>query len=105
MAQWQRKLDVRDVWKKAKARQITLQELATVVADRLENLVPFNNKEHPDINLEKRDLIEAFRDFATESGSSFDGFDVLWRELYDWADQDLDDHWNGKKVCWVATTF
>jgi hypothetical protein len=106
MAQWMRKLDVKDVWKKAEARQITPQELAKVVADRLENLAPFFiNGKWSDIELEKQDLVEAFRNFASEEDFTFNDFDHLWREVYDWADQSLDGNWNGKKVCWVATTF
>lgn len=105
MAQWQRKLDLRDAWKKAKNREITPQELAKIVADRLEKLAPFIDGESQDIEFERQNIVECFRDLETDEEATFDTFDYVLRDLYDWGDQALDAGWNGKKVCWIATNF
>lgn len=104
MAKWQRKLDLTDVWEKANDEEITVSELSATIADRLEALSSFGIK-HDHVDLEKVEIIEEFRILAEDECVDFDEFNFIFRRLYDWADQSLDDKFSGKKVCWVATNF
>lgn len=100
MAKWQRKLYVGDVWKAAQDGEITIQSLSKIVATRLRKMHSMS-----DADLEERriELAEWFEDLADDQNATSDDFDSLWNELYDWGDTALDDHWNGKKVCWIDT--
>jgi len=43
---------------------------------------------------------------AEEKEVSFEEFNYIMDDLYDWGDAKLDDKsFCGKKVCWIATTF
>lgn len=100
MANWQRTLNVVVEWKQAQAREITPQQLAKAIADRLEKLKSFNI-EH--IDTTRDDLVGAFESLADDESATFDDFDLVWRELYDWGDTKLDSAFGGKKVCWIKT--
>lgn len=102
MANWQRKLDLLDVWGKAQDEEISTKELSGIVADRLAALPDFGI-EH--IDIEKEDLVNEFRLLSEEEGIGFDEFNFIFAMLYNWADQTIDGKFNGKKVCWVATNF
>jgi hypothetical protein len=104
MAGWQRKLDLRDVWNKVDTEELTVQELSTIVADRLEKLKAFDNEDN--LNYEKSEFIDEFRDLAKDSNLNIDDFDCVLDRLYDWGDTQLDNKTlTGKKVCWIATQF
>lgn len=100
MANWQRTLNLFDVWPQASAREITAQALAGVISTRLRALKPFGNE---DVDGTKDELEEEFEGFTADDGSDFDNLDYLLQSLYDWADMNLDGGWNGKKACWVKT--
>ena len=102
MANWQRKLDIKDEWERAKAGEISMQDLARTVASKLKDLPDFGGKLE-DIDLEKQDLIDAFDDLAMDLSANNSDFDSLWDELYNWGDTNLDGKFNAKKVCWIAT--
>jgi hypothetical protein len=99
MANWQNKLDIRDIWEQAQDDEITVQVLAKTIADRLEKI---NLCEDEGIHLQRDDLVDEFRFFAEESDSK-DEFDYIMSSLYDWGDTPLDNEFNGKKVCWIWT--
>lgn len=99
MAQWQRKLDLSDVWKKAQNNEITTLELAKELVNRLQKLKKFNNW----VDDETESIIECFVDFIDCAEDNKDEFDYCMNELYDWGDMKLDENWNGKKVCWINT--
>lgn len=107
MANWQRRLDVKDVWKQAKANLITPAKLAAVIADRLEALKPFGegyfNQYGHDLDEDKEQIVTDFRGIAEDEDATFDGFDVVWNELYNWGDIELDKNWPRAKVCWIGT--
>lgn len=98
MTNWQRTLNIADVWAQAEDREITPKQLAHAIADRLEGLKPLNNLI---LENEKQDIVEEFRGFVGEE--TFDDLDDVMEMLYDWADTPLDNKFNGKKVCWVKT--
>lgn len=95
MANWQRTLNLKDVWD---TKEVLL--IAKTISDRLRGLPPVGN-EH--IDYQREELVEQFADLADDTSSDRDDFDELMSNLYDWADTPLDREWNGKKVCWVAT--
>jgi hypothetical protein len=97
MANWQRTLDMRDVWE---IGDVCL--VAQTAADRLRALKPF---EIEDIDWEKENLIDELEDLAKDDPSpTTDEFDYIWDKVYDWADTLLEgEARNGKKVCWIRT--
>lgn len=101
MANWKRKLDISVEWQKADKDEITVQELAQVIANKLTDLPDFPDEE--EINLEKEDIIEAFIDLSEDKNATTDSFDSLMEELYNWGDNNLDDNWPPTKVCWIGT--
>jgi hypothetical protein len=101
MSAWQRKLDLKDVWKKAKNDEITSIKLAKEIIKRLEKLPKFNNW----IDAEKESIINKFEEYIEIGDDNDDEFNFIFNDLYDWGDIKLDDKFGGKRVCWVETTF
>jgi hypothetical protein len=100
MSQWQRHLDIKYIWKLAEDEEITPQELAKQVAERLEKLPVFNIV---DVDEELEEIILELKDFSDCDDVTFDDFDDIMSRLYDWGDISLDDKFGGKKVCWIGT--
>jgi|SRR6185437_933951 len=100
MAGWQRKLDLMPEWQQCKATEISMNEMAGIIAERLSKLEPFNLSRIDD----KCDsLVRKFRRLAKQGNLRVVTFDSTMKQLYDWGDTPLDDRWNGKKVCWIKT--
>lgn len=97
MAQWQRHIDIRDEWNSE-----NVQLIAKTLAEKLRNMTPLDIEQ---IDSERAELADQFADLANDPSANADEFDCVMQELYDWADTRLDDHWNGRKVCWIATTI
>ncbi len=95
MTQWQRRLPLKDVWD---SKDVPL--IANTIAERLKALADFGDS---GLDEQKVELAEEFAHLASDPLADADEFDDLMEQLYDWADTKLDDNWNGKKVCWVAT--
>jgi len=95
MANWQNKLTLTDVWGKVDSKEMTVQELGKIVASRIRNLKCYE------------DEVDTLEDLAFQFAnvSDVEDFDGLMGELYDWGDIPLDNSWNGKKMCWIATSF
>lgn len=105
MANWQRKLDIKDVWKKAKNDEITLQELSKIMVERLRALESYPYK---DIEEEKNDIMEDLEAVYMDENAKQDEFNEVMGRLYDWGDTLLPTDQPGvvsKKVCWIATKF
>ena len=90
MAQWQRKIDLKDVWD---SKDVPL--IAKTLSTRLRALEPLGDDR---LDWTREELADQFEDIE-----AVDEFDAVMSELYDWADTKLDHNWNGKKVCWIAT--
>lgn len=101
MANWQRKLDLKDVWGKIKSSELSLCELSRIVANRLGELRNFNN--YPFIDEEKDEIVEEFCDLALNSETTKADFDEVMEKLYDWGDLKLGNTWPPEKVCWIGT--
>jgi hypothetical protein len=100
MAKWQNTLDLADVWDKVDTQEISIQELAGVIAKRLKKI----KRNIPEDLLEdKHFIVEDFIDLSKNEAATDEDFNEVMTYLYDWADTPLDDEWNGKKVCWINT--
>lgn len=108
MADWQRRLDLRDVWGTE-----DVQLIAKAISDRLHALDAFGVSSLDD---DRDELALWFDDLASDPEAGAEEFDDLMDDLYDWAEEpdslshgsctttSLDeDAWNGRKVCWIAT--
>ena len=93
MTDWQRKIQLGDVWESG-----DVQLIAKTTADRLETLQPLT---FPVLEKRKKVLIKRLRRLENSPAATPKDFDVVWEQLYDWADAPLDERWNGKKVCWI----
>ena len=102
MADWQRSLDLSDIWNKFKGdeRNQPVEKLAGIIADRLEKLEPFGI-DH--VDGERDQLVEELRGFSQGQDDDRNEFDWIMGALYDWADRSLDGRFGGKKVCWINT--
>jgi hypothetical protein len=99
MANWQHRLELRDLWEKYRKGQITPIDEGKEVAKRLRNLIP--------------KLPTQFQDGAEEIAIRFDGdieniedFDNVLSDLYDLADTALptpSGEYMPRKLMWVAT--
>lgn len=96
MAKWQQTLNIKDVW----SAKLPIPELAKVVSERLAGLSRIGDEYLDDIRLE---LADEFRYLSDDKDATTEEFNDIMRRLYDWADTPLDDHWNGRKMCWVKT--
>ena len=86
MAQWQTKLEMRDIRGAHTAGTMTVPQMAGEVARRLREkslrwLADFH------VSDELEDVIANFEDIA-EHGGDVDDFDGVLESLYDWADDD-----------------
>ena len=100
MANWQRKLSLIDEWNKHDTGEITIQALAKLVAERIRSLDKFGDEE---IDEQRDEIANDFEALAEDENADVNDFDYMLQSLYDWGDRSLDDKWNGKKVCWIAT--
>jgi hypothetical protein len=97
MAQWQRTLNIKDVWESE-----DIQLIAQTAADRLQALTPLTDEFYW-LEDKRLELVDELRGLANDSTADAEDFDEIWVEVYAWADTPLDTKWNGKKVCWVKT--
>lgn len=105
MANWQRELDLVDLWEKAEQRKCSAQETAKEISVKLKELEPFGGI-FEFLDYEKEELAESFEDFAGDPSVDFKDLDYLLAELYDWADSAMslgDERGAPKKACWVKT--
>jgi len=95
MANWQYRLNLKDLWKAKEEGNITIQELGKKVAERIENLPCFKKYED--------DLKTIIMDFETVE--SVEEFDYILEELYDWGDMRLPTPQGQmqRKMCWIST--
>jgi hypothetical protein len=80
MANWKQTLNISAEWALAKNHEITPQELARKIADKLIKL-------ETDPFLEE--IIDQFEDLAEAEDVTFNDFDYIMAELYNWADSNL----------------
>jgi hypothetical protein len=91
MAQWRKVLHIASEWKQAKEHEITIQQLAKSIADKLKEFDPDSMDD--DIQY----FIESFNSISNSSnndGSEIETFDEVMESLYNWADMNS---------CWIET--
>jgi len=96
MAQWQRCLDIKDVWASG-----NIYLIASALSERLRRLEPFGDE---DLDGTRDELAEQFAVVADDPTADADEFDQVMEMLYDWADTALSPGL-GKKACWISTVF
>lgn len=101
MANWQRNLRLWPEWDQASEGEITVHELATVIAERLRGLKDFGGI-HQSIDEDRIYLAEEFEDLSNDKDADTSDFDELMERLYDWADIQIGGKFfDAKKVCWI----
>jgi hypothetical protein len=100
MADWQRTLDLADLWQAEANGEMTTSEVAAKLAERLKALKPFGVES---VDSERDDLVEEFTSMGEDPETDSDDFNYVMDQLYDWADTSLDGRVGGKKVCWIKT--
>jgi len=99
MANWQRKLHLKDVWESE-----DVQLIAKTAAKRLKELKPFGGDDSY-LDDEKDDIADEFEGLSEDESADTNDFDSVTASLYDWADTPMDSNWPPKKACWVETSF
>ena len=82
MVNWKYKLNLKEDWQKAERKEITAKELADIIIDKIINSA-FSSKLDDDFELQ--DIINELNGMGADD--SFDDFDVIWDQFYDWADE------------------
>jgi hypothetical protein len=95
MAQWVKRLSLLPEYEQAKTGEVTVQQLAKVVSDRIKAIGQYEDESIEDQRLE---LADNFLDLSEDDKADVEDFDDLMVNLYDWADTKLDNEWNSKKV-------
>jgi hypothetical protein len=119
MADWQFKLELKDVWSKVTNDEIDTVETAGVIVERIKTLHKEiseraeNPKDFVDRMISVRlvrlaevledEVLSGFEEYVKTSEDDVECFDLLMADLYDWGDSKLDRHWSGKKMCWINT--
>ena len=100
MANWQRKVDFSAYTEKYDEGELSIQEFAKIVAEKLKTLRKFEDEY---INNQLKEIIWSFEDLADyeECMDEESTFNYLLEDLYNWGDIPLDDKFGGKKVCWI----
>lgn len=98
MANWKYRLELADEWMQAKDGTISPKDLGALVAKKAHKLPIFSSDE------ELQDITAQFEELP--GAATFDDFDDVLVQLYDWADQAVPprDPWPLNKMCWVATS-
>ena len=98
MPKWIQTLNLSDQWKLCETKQITPNDLATSISNKLwRSLTPYDD-EH--VEGTRQELIESFRFASKTSRLTSDDLDNLMEDLYDWGDIDIGQN---AKVCWIKT--
>lgn len=78
MIRWNYTLNIKEEWRQAKNDEISVQELAKIIAAK--------TKKFKLEDFDKEDLIFEFEEFSKDDSLDKDDFDELWNQYYDWAD-------------------
>lgn len=95
---WYKTLIIRDEWKAAKAKELTIAELCGKIADKLYLIGEKCAGQYAVEYFEWADDFDALRDEEVRE----DKFNLMWEDFYDWADGWLDSQ---TKRLWVRTQY
>jgi hypothetical protein len=94
MSQWVRTLDIKTEWDQVADDKLSINELASIIAKKLNRFGLVDDVELQGII----DDMEMLGEDAT-----IEDFNCIMENLYDWADTPLDNEFGGKRNCWVKT--
>ena len=80
MVYWKNKITIKDSWEQAKRGDISMVEARDDLVQKLKALPCFKT------NAELQEIINSFEGLTKEE--TFDDFDEILNDLYDWADED-----------------
>lgn len=100
MTYWQREVDFSSYTEQYDRNEISVQEFAKIVAEKLKSIQKFKNKR---INEKLEDIIFDFECLSEGSLNVWpeSDFNNLLEKLYDWGDISLDNKFGGMKVCLI----
>jgi len=84
MVNWKHRLDVKCPWEQASNDEITIQQLAEIVAKKL-LAIDFKDE---DVNYDRDDIADEFQGLSEDESAGRDDFDCVLARLYDFADED-----------------
>ena len=103
MAQWQMKIDFTNAKKQYIDEEIDVKNLAVLTVKCLRKHVEQAQRIDYELGGQLDEIIQEFENIAhVDSELDIDDYDNVLVFLYDWADTSLDNHWNGKKMAWIA---
>ncbi len=109
MSQWQHKVELKDLHDNYQQGLLTIQEVASGVACRLEilktQIQKKNNKFEVEYLPQLEEIILEFQEFAKDEVSDVNDYDSILNELYDFGDTRLDSVFGGKTLCWINSMF
>ena len=96
MANWKHKIDIKESWKKAGDKEISIKKLAQEIAQKLRALGLHDEDQ------ELLDIIEEFEDMPDDI--DFNEFNYTMEILYDWGDTEVPPigKWPPNKTCWIG---
>lgn len=108
MTKWVHRLSLKDLWEAKDKNEITLQELSKKVAERIKS-ASFYKKYEDDLE----PIVDEFEGLSEDAGldnNDVTYFDNILSNLYDWADQEMDNltstpFHKRRKMCWIETSF
>src|SRR4030066_1600682 len=102
MADWQYRIDLKEIWKEFDEEKIDVVTAGKEVAEIIKHSRPYLDDSY-NCKDELNDIIYLFEN----ESETEEEFNVAMRELYNWGDQGLPTP-KGKmerKMAWIATTF
>lgn len=100
MADWRRTLRLQPEWGLAKEYEISIQELAGVIAKRLRSLADFGSG----LDQERDEIADELEDLSEDKLAYTSELDSIMCRLYEWGDQPIGRAtFSGPKVCWIDT--
>lgn len=83
---WNHHVDLLPEWEQAKEDEITVKNLIGVIQERFKLYLPERLFEEVEPLLEELGDLELFEDSRHGEDVDTHEFDVIWNQIYDWAD-------------------
>lgn len=105
MTTWSFTIDIHEAWAKTNAGEISLIDLTTILASKLDDIIPKIKKIYGSMsyeNLHLQEIIQYFKEYIETNNISANEFISLFNELHNWSDTP-DKFNNSKKICLIKT--
>jgi len=94
MSKWMHTINIAQEWKASNEDGSLVYNTADAIATRLERL---NIKGDNELD----SIIFEFKVLAQDKNTTYEDFNYIMEELYDWADKSIDGTCTGAKNCWI----